>query len=123
MSAYLDALRYPTDDHVVSPDGGQVILGRSAARPTVVSMLTSRAVAAGPEAHLHHFWRDPANLEHIYMQHSELNLPQGDIFSVSSYDDMCTLGRSTRCFPHTRPFAVLHDPTTSKSSLQVAVNP
>lgn len=52
----------------------------------------SRAIAGGPEAHVHHFRRDPENLDYVFMQHSELDLPQGDTYSMGSFDDRCVLG-------------------------------
>jgi WD repeat-containing protein 21A len=57
-------------------------------------LMDSSAVAGGSEAHVHHFRRDPELLDHIFMQHSELDLPQGDIFCMSSFDGICTLGTS-----------------------------
>jgi len=62
----------------------------------------SRAIAGGPEAHVHHFRRDPENLDYVFMQHSELDLPQGDIYSMSSFDDRCVLGESPLGFTFKR---------------------
>ncbi|KAK8844761.1 hypothetical protein IAR55_006611 [Kwoniella newhampshirensis] len=50
------------------------------------------AIAGGPDPHLHLFKRDPEMLNHVFMTHSELGLKTGDIYGMSSFDDICTLG-------------------------------
>ncbi|GFZ44537.1 hypothetical protein JCM24511_02260 [Saitozyma sp. JCM 24511] len=91
---------YATTDH------GKVIIHRADGEATQVSIcrqgliglhcdiprMIMMAVAGGSEAHVHHFRRDPELLEHVFMQHSEINLPHGDIFCMSSFDGICSLG-------------------------------
>ncbi|CAD6564400.1 MAG: hypothetical protein TREMPRED_004974 [Tremellales sp. Tagirdzhanova-0007] len=50
------------------------------------------AIANGPEAHLHCFRRDPDLLDHLFLQQSDLDLPQSDVFCMSSGDGVCSLG-------------------------------
>lgn len=52
------------------------------------------AIGSGADACVHHIRRDPESIEHIYMNRIELNLPQSDIFCMSSGDGVFTLGES-----------------------------
>ncbi|KAK6904712.1 hypothetical protein I203_105528 [Kwoniella mangroviensis CBS 8507] len=57
-----------------------------------IPRLTMIAIAGGSEPHLHLFKRDPELLDHVFMTHSELDLHRSEIYGVSSFDDVCTLG-------------------------------
>ncbi|WVQ82895.1 hypothetical protein IAT38_005031 [Cryptococcus sp. DSM 104549] len=57
-----------------------------------IARMTMIALSGGPDPHLHMFQRDPEMLDHVFMSHTELNLPSGDLFSTSSFDDTCTIG-------------------------------
>ncbi|WVQ94155.1 hypothetical protein IAU59_001233 [Kwoniella sp. CBS 9459] len=59
-----------------------------------VPRLVMMAIAGGPEPHLHLFKRDPEMLDHVFMTHSELDLKRAEIYGVSSFDDVCTIGSS-----------------------------
>ncbi|ORY26498.1 hypothetical protein BCR39DRAFT_540981 [Naematelia encephala] len=90
---------YATTDH------GRVILNRGEGTVHVVTVcahalvalhadiarMTFLAIAAGPEPHVHHFRRDPASGDHFSMDHTDLDLPHGNLYSSSSYDDTCAI--------------------------------
>ncbi|WWD22685.1 hypothetical protein CI109_107178 [Kwoniella shandongensis] len=57
-----------------------------------IPRMVTMAIAGGPDPHLHLFKRDPEMLNHVFMTHSELGLKTGDIYGMSSFDDICTLG-------------------------------
>ncbi|OCF41022.1 hypothetical protein I317_05133 [Kwoniella heveanensis CBS 569] len=93
---------YATTDHgtmiIHSPTGNtsafnvcsEKLVGVHCDVPRLVMM----AIAGGIEPHLHLFKRDPEMLNHVFMTHSELDLKRTEIYGVSSFDDVCTLGSS-----------------------------
>ncbi|WVF66541.1 hypothetical protein IAT40_001281 [Kwoniella sp. CBS 6097] len=95
-----DEAYYATTDH------GTMIIHSSAGRTSAfnvcaeklvgvhcdVPRLVMMAIAGGPEPHLHLFKRDPEMLDHVFMTHSELDLNRAEIYGLSSFDDVCTLG-------------------------------
>ncbi|WVO15980.1 hypothetical protein L204_103645 [Cryptococcus depauperatus] len=66
----------------------QTLLGLHYDIPRMILM----AISSGPEPHIHIFRRDPSQLDHIHMRSLPLKPSQGDLYSMSSFDDRCTLG-------------------------------
>ncbi|WRT63215.1 uncharacterized protein IL334_000118 [Kwoniella shivajii] len=98
--AFGDEAYYATTDH------GKVIMHNRNGNTAIFSVcaqnlvgmhcdtprLIMMAIAGGSEPHVHLFKRDPEMLEHVFMTHSELNLYQSEIYGLSGFDDICTLG-------------------------------
>ena len=56
-------------------------------------LILYRAISTGTEAHIHHFRRLSENPNETVP--SEIDLPPGEVFAASSFDDACTLGEQT----------------------------
>ncbi|WVQ64312.1 uncharacterized protein L199_002474 [Kwoniella botswanensis] len=95
-----DEAYYATTDHgkvIMHHKNGNTAIFSVCAQNLVgmhcdIPRLTMIAIAGGSEPHLHLFKRDPELLDHVFMTHSELDLHRAEIYGVSSFDDVCTLG-------------------------------
>ncbi|WWC90187.1 uncharacterized protein L201_005120 [Kwoniella dendrophila CBS 6074] len=98
--AFGDEAYYATTDHgklIMHQRSGNTAIFSVCAQNLVgmhcdIPRLTMIAIAGGSEPHLHLFKRDPEMLDHAFMTHSELNLQRAEMYSVSSFDDVCTIG-------------------------------
>ncbi|WWC57597.1 uncharacterized protein I303_100129 [Kwoniella dejecticola CBS 10117] len=98
--AFGDEAYYATTDHgklIMHHKNGNTAIFSVCAQNLVglhhdVPRLTMIAIAGGPDPHLHIFKRDPENLDNVFMSHSELDLHRSEIYGVSSFDDICTIG-------------------------------
>ena len=55
-----------------------------------VSRRASSTVAVGPEAHVHHFRRDPESIDQF--DHTEMAVPYGEVNAMSTFDGQTILG-------------------------------
>ncbi|ORX35083.1 hypothetical protein BD324DRAFT_633845 [Kockovaella imperatae] len=98
IKAFGDSAYYATTGHgriVFHRENGETFRVQVCAQSIIAlhqdpPRMVTMAISTGTEAHIHHFRRTPENPSEI--EQSEINLPPGEIFSSSSFDDACTLG-------------------------------
>ncbi|KAK4685172.1 hypothetical protein P7C73_g4980, partial [Tremellales sp. Uapishka_1] len=102
IRSFVGGAFFATTDHgkvvVTTADGeGHAVTVCSASVLGVhcdVARLTMMSISAGPRPHAHVFKRAPEALDHMWIEATDLALPEGDVYCMSSFDDRCTVGGS-----------------------------